>query len=220
MPPSWVLFDLNGTLLDIASVAEPLGGDSALVEEAFQETVLHTMADSLSGAPYRPLPDYLRGTIERRLRVAGRDTQALDAAMERAAAMDPYPEAGEALRILREGGVSTGTLTNSATEAAELALSEAGLLDLMDAVIGTDAAGVFKPHPRVYGAAVERLGVEPDEICLVAAHAWDVSGAMRAGLRAAWVSRKERWLVPTALDPEFRARDLADAARQILASAD
>jgi 2-haloacid dehalogenase len=216
MAPSWVLFDLNGTLLDIASVAEPLGDDTQLVDEAFQETVLHTMADSLSGAPYRPLPDYLRAALERRLRAAGRDTGALDAAMERAAAMDPFPEAGEALRTLREAGAKTGTLTNSATEAAEKALDHAGLLDLMDAVIGTDVVGVFKPDPRVYGAAVERLGVEPHEICLVAAHAWDVSGAMRAGLRAAWVSRKERWLPPTALDPEIRAADLADAARQIV----
>src|SRR5436309_1029435 len=65
--PAWVLFDLNGTLLDIASVAEPLGGDTELVEAAFQEALLHTMADSLSEAPYRPLPNYLRATLERRL---------------------------------------------------------------------------------------------------------------------------------------------------------
>jgi 2-haloacid dehalogenase len=214
--PAWVLFDLNGTLLDIASVAEPLGGDTELVEAAFQEALLHTMADSLSEAPYRPLPNYLRATLERRLHAAGRDAGALDAAMERAAAMDPFPDAAGALGVLREAGVRTGTLTNSATEAAELALDRAGLGALMDAVIGTDAAGVFKPHPRVYRGAAERLGVQPGEICLVAAHAWDVSGAMRAGLRAAWVARKERWLVPTAPDPEIRARDLADAAHQIV----
>src|SRR5256885_5393377 len=101
MARSWVLFVLSGTLLDVASVAEPLGDDTQLVEEAFQETVLHTMADSLSRARYRPLPDYLRAALERRLRAAGRDTGALDEAMERAAAMDPYPDAAEALKIGR-----------------------------------------------------------------------------------------------------------------------
>jgi 2-haloacid dehalogenase len=214
--PTWVLFDLNGTLLDIACVAEPLHGDRELVEGAFQEALLHTMADSLSGAPYRPLPNYLRAALERRMHAAGWDHAPLDAAMKRAAAMDPFPDAAAALGILREAGINTGTLTNSATEAAELALDRAGLGALMDAVIGTDLAGVFKPHPRVYGTAAERLGVQPGEICLVAAHAWDVSGAMRAGLRAAWVARRERWLIPTALEPEIRARDLADAARQIV----
>jgi 2-haloacid dehalogenase len=215
--PRWVLFDLNGTLLDIAGVAEPLGGDCELAEAAFQEALLHTMADTLSGAPYRPLPEYLRATLERRLRAAGRDAGGLDAAMERAATMDPFPEAEEALRALRDGGLQTGTLTNSETEAAESALEHAGLRELMDVVIGTDAVGVFKPHPRVYEAAAERLGVNAAEVWLVAAHSWDVSGAMRAGLQAAWVSRKERWLLPTALDPQIRASDLADAARQILA---
>jgi 2-haloacid dehalogenase len=216
VPFSWVLFDLNGTLLDTGSIAEPLGGDAELVEEAFQEALLHTMADTLSGAPYRPLPDYLRGTLERRLRAAGRPTEALDQAMERAAAMEPFPDAADALRMLREGGLHTGVLTNSQTEAAERALSGAGLLGLVETVIGTDAVRVFKPHPRVYQAAVDRLGVAPEEICLVAAHAWDVTGAQRAGLRAAWVSRRERWLPPTALAPEIRAEDLADAALQIL----
>jgi 2-haloacid dehalogenase len=214
--PRWVLFDLNGTLLDIASVAEPLGGDTQLVDQAFMEAVLHTMADTLSGAPYRPLPDYLRAALERQLRAAGSEPDRLDAAMQRASAMDPYPDAEEALRILRDAGVQTGTLTNSGTEAAEMALDSAGLGDLMDVVIGTDSVEVFKPHPRVYGAAVARLGVRPNEICLVAAHAWDVSGAMRAGLRAAWVARKERWLVSTALEPEIQAPDLADAARRLV----
>ena len=216
MPPTWVLFDLNGTVLDTGSVAGPLGGDRELVDGAFQEALLHTMADTLSGAPYRPLPDYLRAALERRLLATGRTTDGLDAAMDRAAAMDPFPEAEEALTMLRDGGVSTGTLTNSGTRAAESALEHAGLRELMDVVIGSDIVGVFKPHPRIYGAAVDRLRVAPSDICLVAAHSWDVAGAMRAGLRAAWLWRNESRLLSTAPEPEIRARDLADAARQIL----
>src|SRR5919198_1050515 len=125
MPPTWVLFDLNGTVLDTGSVAGPLGGDRELVDGAFQEALLHTMADTLSGAPYRPLPDYLRATLERRLLAAGRTTDGLDAAMDRAAAMDPFPEAEQALTTLRDGGGSTGTLTNSGTRAPESAPQQA-----------------------------------------------------------------------------------------------
>jgi 2-haloacid dehalogenase len=118
---------------------------------------------------------------------------------------EPFPDAAAALGILREAGINTGTLTNSGTEAAELALDRAGLGALMDAVIGTDAAGV-----------AERLGVQPDEICLVAAHAWDVSSATRAGLRAAWVARQGRQPAPRSLDPEIQAQDLVDAVHQIV----
>lgn len=45
---------------------------------------------------------------------------------------------------------------------------------------------------------------------LVAAHGWDVLGAMNAGLQAVWVDREEReWPFPVA-EPE-RASTLPDA---------
>jgi hypothetical protein len=37
---------------------------------------------------------------------------------------------------------------------------------------------------------------------------WDVLGAMRAGLRGAWVARKERSLVPIVSEPDVRGEDL------------
>lgn len=89
----WVLFDLNGTLLDPSGVAEPLGGreeDQRLVSEAFHEALLLTMADTLSGGAYRPLPEYLAAALERGLRAAGRDIGPLQDAMERATRMVPF----------------------------------------------------------------------------------------------------------------------------------
>ncbi|MFL5821376.1 MAG: haloacid dehalogenase type II [Solirubrobacteraceae bacterium] len=215
----WTLFDLNGTLLDPGGIADPLGGgadERRLVDAAFHEALLLTMADTLSGAPYRPLPDYLRATLERGLRAAGRDTKDLDAAMERASAMDPFSTAAGALDRLEDAGLAVGLLTNSAAASAEQSLEAAGLRDRFQAVIATDAVEVFKPHPRVYGYAVERLEARPEEICLVAAHGWDVMGAMRAGLRGAWVAHSERWLVPTLPDPDVRGEDLEDAAAKIV----
>ena len=215
---SWVLFDLNGTLLDPSGIAEPLVGgdeDRRLVGEAFHEAILLTMADTLSGGAYRPLPEYLRAALERSLRAVGRDTGPLDAAMQRAAAMDPFPEAASALAALSEAGLRLGVLTNSTTEAAERALDSAGLRDRFDVVIGSDAVQVFKPHPRVYQHAVAQLGCAASDVCLVAAHAWDVMGAMRVGLRGGWVARAERWLVPVVPDPDVRGDDLEAVARTI-----
>src|SRR5438045_1257929 len=105
MALSWTLFDLNGTLLDVSGIADPLGGGepaARLAQSAFHEALLLTMADTLSGAPYRPLPDYLQDSLERGLLAAGRDTDRLDAAMRRAAALDPFPTAEPALRRLEE----------------------------------------------------------------------------------------------------------------------
>ena len=72
-----------------------------------------TMADTLSGGAYRPLRDYLRTRLERALRAAGRDLGVLDAALQRAAAMDPFPEAESALSLMLGAGLHVGVLTNS-----------------------------------------------------------------------------------------------------------
>jgi 2-haloacid dehalogenase len=218
----WVLFDLNGTLLDPSGIAEPLGGGDAerrLVAEAFRDALLLTMADTLSGGAYRPLPDYLRATLERVLRAGGRDLGVLDAAMRRAAAMDPFPEAESALSTLHGAGLHVGVLTNSTAKAADAALAAAGLRERFEMVIGSDEVQRFKPHPHVYEHAVERVNVDPGEIALVAAHGWDVMGAMRAGLRGAWVARSERWLVPVVPEPDVRGEDLEEVARAIMALA-
>jgi 2-haloacid dehalogenase len=148
--------------------------------------------------------------------VAHHVTGDLDTAMERAGAMDPFPEAGAALGLLHDAGIRTGVLTNSPTAGAERSLQRAGLDEDFEVVIGTDAVGSFKPHPLVYRHAVERLQAKPAEICLVAAHGWDVMGGMRAGLRGAWVARTERWLPPTIPEPDVRGEDLEDAARSIV----
>jgi 2-haloacid dehalogenase len=217
---SWVLFDLNGTLLDPSGIAKPLGDrdqDRRLVAEAFHEALLLTMADAISAGAYRPLPDYLRATLERALRAKDRDLRQLDAAMERAAAMEPFPEAEAALSLLAREGLHLGVLTNSTTFAAERALSAAGLRDQLEVVIGSDEVRTFKPHPLVYKHAAARVNAEPEEIVLVAAHGWDVMGAMRAGLRGAWVARTERWLVPVVPDPDLRGEDLKDVAGKIIA---
>jgi len=213
----WVLFDLNGTLLDPSAIADALGDEAyrALVQEAFDEALLYSMADTLSGG-YRPLPDHLRAALERRLTVAGRDTARLDAAMESAGRLPPFPESAEALDLLRQNALDVGVLTNSATDAAKDALEAAGLRDRLRAVIGVDSVRAFKPHPSVYAHAIAHLDVDADEICMVSAHGWDVMGAGRAGMRTAWVARTEGHLPAVVSEPDLRADDLAHVARLIV----
>jgi 2-haloacid dehalogenase len=51
----------------------------------------------------------------------------------------------------------------------------------------------------------------------VAAHGWDVLGAMRAGWSGAWVAHREHHLLATVPPPAIMAASLADAARQLAA---
>ena len=65
--------------------------------------------------------------------------------------------------------------------------------------------------------AAERLGVAIAEIRLVAAHAWDIAGAARAGCAAAFVARPGKVLDPLVERPEIIGADLAEVATAILA---
>jgi 2-haloacid dehalogenase len=214
--PTWVLFDLNGTLLDPSAMAEPFGAPPQLGAELLDDAVWQAMAGTLVGV-YRPLPDYLREALDRRAELDGLDPGAIDEALERAAAMPPFPEAAAALDALRAAGLRVGVLTNSAAEAAERALESAGLRDRIELVAGSDAVEAFKPDPRVYAHGVERTGVAAGEVVLCAAHWWDVLGASYAGLRTAWVGRREHVLLGSVPEPDHRGVELLQVAASISA---
>ncbi|MDQ6806057.1 MAG: haloacid dehalogenase type II [Actinomycetota bacterium] len=214
----WVFFDLNGTLLDPSGMAAELGGGEEarrLVQGAFEEALLLAMADTLSGA-YRPLSEHLRAALERWLFVSGHEMQALESMMRRADAMDPFPHAEQALKRLADAGLHVAVLTNSSAQSARSSLRQAGLLDAVAAVIGSEAVRVYKPHPMVYRRGVEQVGAAPERCCMVAAHGWDLMGAARVGLRTAWVAHLEQRLPATIPEPDLRADDLAGAARAIV----
>ncbi|HEV2752931.1 MAG TPA: hypothetical protein VGV36_03735, partial [Solirubrobacteraceae bacterium] len=59
---------------------------------------------------------------------------------------------------------------------------------------------------------VDALGAQPGEVTLVAAHWWDVEGAKRAGLRTAWVARRERVLRSGVPAPDVCGEDLREVA--------
>ena len=67
----------------------------------------------------------------------------------------------------------------------------AGLRDRIETVISAPESGAFKPDPRPYRMALERIGARAEEVALVAAHWWDVAGAKAAGLRTGWVARRD-----------------------------
>jgi 2-haloacid dehalogenase len=218
MPVRWILFDLNGTLVDPGVLAQPLG-DSATAEDlvyaAIDVAVAQAMAVTLTGAraEFRAL---LEGALRRGLALAGQDPELATDAVALMGSMPAFIEAPAALERLRGEGLHLGVLTQSPTDAADQVLRFAGLRDRMDLVIGADDSGAFKPDAPSYHAAVARTGAGPREVCLVSAHWWDVMGASRAGLRTAWVARRERVLLASVPDPDVEGSDLLEVADGIL----
>jgi 2-haloacid dehalogenase len=210
----WVLFDLNGTLVDPSVLAQPLGdsaADEALVQQAFDDAIVHAMVVTLTG-DRAVFADLVDAALRRRLMLAGRDPDLAADALALLGSMPAFIEAPSALERLRGVGVKLGVLTQSAAEAAEGVLRFAGLRDRLDVVVSAAETGAFKPDPRPYHLALERIRAEPGEVAMVAAHWWDVAGAKRAGLRTGWVARRDIVLPAGVPEPDVRGRDLAEVA--------
>jgi len=83
-------------------------------------------------------------------------------------------------------------------------------------VLSTDSVRRLKPAAEAYRMAARRLGVETADLRLVAAHDWDIIGALRAGCAAAFVARPGKMLEPLTEQPDVTGPDLGTVAERIL----
>jgi 2-haloacid dehalogenase len=109
-------------------------------------------------------------------------------------------------------------LTNSVLAVAEDQLVNAGLRDLFDDVLSADTVRRLKPAPEPYLAVAARFDVPIGSVRLVAAHAWDVAGALSAGCAAALVTRPGAVASPLGRQPDITGPDLAVVVDRIVAT--
>ena len=100
--------------------------------------------------------------------------------------LDPWPDAREGLTRLKRAyfiaPLSNGNI------ALLLNMAKTGGLP-WDAILGAEVSRAYKPMPEAYLRTVEALGLEPPQVCLVAAHESDLAAAASCGLRTAFVHR-------------------------------
>ena len=114
------------------------------------------------------------------------DSEFADAALW----VDPVPGSREGLQALADAGVRLGIISNAdgmmGPRLAQLELCQVGPgigVDI-ECVVDSGNVGVMKPDPRIFQAAIDLLGLEPDQVWYVGdMPAIDVVGARRAGIR-------------------------------------
>jgi 2-haloacid dehalogenase len=218
-----IAFDVNETLLDLGAL-DPLFadvfGDPALRPQWFAQMLQLSFVGGLTGQ----YVDFTTAQHAALRMLAARTGKVVSAAQAdtivgRMSALPPHPEVPAALDRLRASGGSTMVaLTNSVQTVAEAQLSFAGLRGLFDAVISADSVRRLKPAPEPYRAVAERFGVGLSSVRLVAAHAWDISGALAAGCRAALVARPGVVASPLGPQPDIVGPSLTEVVDRILAA--
>lgn len=104
-------------------------------------------------------------------------------------ALTPWPDAADALRRLKAAGLRIVALGNFSETMLRANIDRAGLTELLDALISTEARSVYKPDPRAYELAMDRLKLSKDEILFAAFGGWDAYGAKSFGYTTYWVNR-------------------------------
>ena len=217
---SVIAFDVNETLLDLHALDGPFAallGSASLRPQWFTLMLQLAFTGGLTG-------QYVDFTTAQRAALAmlaERDGVPLtgsdiDALVGQMSSLPPHREVPGALATLARTSLRLVALTNSVQHVAAAQLASAGLSGFFEAVISADSTGHLKPAPQPYRAVAERCGVPISEVRLVAAHSWDIAGALAAGCQAAFVARPGMVLSPLGDPPAITGPDLAAVAQQII----
>jgi 2-haloacid dehalogenase len=187
------VFDAYGTLFDVHSAVARLrariGDRAEALSQLWRSKQLeYTWLRALMGR-HADFWQVTGDALDYALACTGVDTTWREPLMQAYLTLDAYPEVPDALRRLRAGGLRTMILSNGEPGMLRAAARSAGIAELLDAILSVEEVGIFKPHPKVYRLAVDRLAVRPDQIAFQSSNAWDVSGAAAFGLRAVWINR-------------------------------
>ena len=215
MPIKAVTLDAYGTLLrneDLRSIPRRIVADHGLTVDP--DDVLRHWVDlyheAVQASPFRTLrqieTDNL-GRVLRRLDVAADPAPYVDLFFDVTTRVELYPEVPAALAAL--GALPSAIVSNADHEHVASWRFELPVRF----VLISEAVGAYKPGGPIFRAALDRLGLRPDEVLHVGdSDVDDVQGAKAAGLRAAWVNREGRTRRPGVPAPDFEVRDLSALA--------
>ncbi len=217
--PKVIIFDVNETLLDLAplktSVGKALGDREDLLPLWFSTMLHYSLVETLT-RNYHSFGEIGTAAL---MMVADRQGIKLEyedakvAVVTPLRTLPPHEDVAAGLRLLSEGGFRLVSLTNSSAEGSEAQLRNAGLAGLFEKRYSVESVKKYKPHPDTYRLVIHDLGVRPDEVLMVAAHAWDLIGAKNVGLQTAFIARPGTSLYPNAAKPDYIVGDLPELVK-------
>jgi pyrophosphatase PpaX len=176
-----VLYDFDGTLAD----------STELIMRCYR----HTMTTHLPVCP--PDEEWLAGfgtPLDVQIARFARSPAEFEAMMDtyrgyqdlhHDTLLSPFPGAVETVRELRRRGVALAIVTSKRRRGTMMGMERCGISGDFGVVITPDDVSQAKPHPEPVRAALERLGVAPEEALFVGDSPHDMASGRAAG---AWTA--------------------------------
>ncbi|KAI1870507.1 uncharacterized protein JN550_005050 [Neoarthrinium moseri] len=116
-----------------------------------------------------------------------------------------WAEVPAALKALRGLGCEVYMHANGSTRLQIDNTRAAGLNDgTFDLLMSSQLLGEYLPNPRAYERALELIKLRPEQVVKVAAHAYDIRGAKKAGMKTVYV---KRWTDDIDVDKEEAGKE-------------
>lgn len=224
-----LMFDFYGTVVDMQgglteAVAPYLRSKdytanppSRLVTWWRRNHFENSMIDALLHRNHTPYREIGRQSVHYTLDRAGiehtdEEVRTLVAQIER---LEPFPDVVAALTELKRSGLGLVILSNGDPDMLATGVPYSGTDRLFDRIISVAEAGSFKPHRDTYTTAAGLIGLDPGQVLFVANHAFDCVGAKAAGMRTAFVDRRQRPFGNDTYAPDLVVADFAELARVV-----
>lgn len=176
--PRAVLFDLLTALLDSWTLWDAVAG-SKPAGRAWRAEYLRLTYGSDAYVPYER-------SVRDAARASGLPTTVADELETRWRELAPWSGVEQTLAALRTR-TKLAVVTNCSKRLGEIAAARVRVD--WNCVITAEEAGFYKPNPRPYEMALQRLGVAAEDAAFVAGSGYDLVGTSAVGLRTYWHNR-------------------------------
>ena len=206
------VFDAYGTLFDFASAArrcrDALGDDIDRLTALWRDKQLQYTWLRATQGRHADFWQVTSDALDFSTETLNLDIPYLrDHLMALYLTLDPFPEVPDVLGKLKAAGLRTAILSNGSPAMLDAVVKAAKLQALLDEVLSVEEVGVYKPHPKVYQLAADRLGIPVSAISFQSSNAWDAYAASAFGMQVVWCNRygQRRERLPGSPDREIRS---------------
>jgi HAD superfamily hydrolase (TIGR01662 family) len=96
------------------------------------------------------------------------------------------------LKALQDSGYRMGIISNAGDDwDVQVLIDNAGIRPFFEYINTSAAAGIRKPHPKIFQMAFDAMNIRPDQAVMVGdTLAADILGSKNIGMRNVWITRR------------------------------
>jgi len=215
-----ITVDSYGTLVDPSAAEtrlEALVDDPEPVSNRWRaQSIAYTMIANHVDA-YQPFYEMNRDALQYALDANGVDLppEDRDEILEVYHGLDVFADVRDGIERLREGGYPVYVLSNGNPEMLSSMVEHADIGDLIEDTISAHEIETFKPHSSLYEHAADRTDTPVENVVHVAGPAFDIQGAIHAGMQGAWIDRYDNPWGEFGGDPDLTIETFYDLAEEL-----